>query len=108
MEAVETRTGAVCGTAEARRESRSRGAIRRQPPQRVAAEPQPGPEFRVARQVLAVPGPAFIREPDNLLTSRTAVVRTRMPGGVGGGSIPPYPDFGLLAMRQTACSEQDT
>jgi len=31
-------------------------------------------------------------DPVKNLTSRTAVVRTRTPGGVGGGIIPPYPD----------------
>jgi len=35
------------------------------------------------------------------LTSRTAVVRTRTPGGVGGGNrkVSPYPDFGGRANR---------
>lgn len=60
-------------------------------PQGVALKPQPRVEFCVPRKVLEVPRTPFTRHQNNL-TSRTAVVRTRTPGGVGGGIIPPYPD----------------
>ena len=65
-----------------------------------------GPEASKAKRKPedpALPGPFFIGRTGNSLTSRTAVVRTRMPGGVTGKAREGIPMSIMSPAKEGAC-----
>ena len=84
VEAVETGQNPLRGTPPAGRGQRPGGPNRRQLTRAMAPQPQPRPERRPARRLLRLARPPETQRTPTRLTSRTAVVRTRTPGGVTG------------------------
>jgi len=98
MEAVETGTSRVRGTEQAGSAQPLGGAIRRERPRPVEAQPQPRPELRDSERLLQRNGPSDAGREDGRLTSRTAVYGPVCTVVWEGRSreAPPYPDFAAI------------
>jgi len=90
---VETRLEPLCRTRQTRGQAPTGGTDRLFVAWPLARRGQPSPQHRALQQDLRRTRSPVTRAESRLI-QRTAVVRTRMPGGVGGGSrkASPYPD----------------